>query len=105
MIDFLVMESYQDAIRGVPWIDNLILFNKDRYKRIADLIRFAKKLNENDYDMVIDLHAKFRSIIIASQIRSKTIRFRRTGTIYLQKKRNKSMLKNLKRKKQNHLQK
>ena len=77
MIDFLVMESYQDAIRGVPWIDNLILFNKDRYKRIADLIRFARKLNENGYDMVIDLHAKIRSIIIASQIRSKTIRYKK----------------------------
>jgi ADP-heptose:LPS heptosyltransferase len=77
MIDFLVMEGFQDAISGVPWVDHLILFNKDRNKKVTDLVRFGRRLNKNAYDMVIDLHAKIRSIIIAAQIHSKTIRYKK----------------------------
>lgn len=77
VIDFMVRDVYQEAISGVPWIDNLILFDKVRCKRVWDLIRFARTLNDNRYDMVIDLHAKIRSILISSQIRSKIIRYKK----------------------------
>ena len=76
-IDFLVMENFQDAISGVPWVDSLLLFNKYRNRRMTDLLRFGRRLNQNAYDLVIDLHAKIRSIIIASQIRSKTLRYKK----------------------------
>jgi ADP-heptose:LPS heptosyltransferase len=76
-IDFLVMDIFQDAISGGPWVDNLVLFNKDRNRRMTDLLRFGRKLNQSSYDLVIDLHAKIRSIIIASQIRSKILRYKK----------------------------
>lgn len=29
-IDFLVLDKFKDSIEGVPYIDNVILFNKER---------------------------------------------------------------------------
>lgn len=76
-IDFLVMDRFKDAIRGVPWIDNLILFPKRSHKGLHGLFRFAKHLSRNHYDVVIDLHAKIRSIIIAKKLKADVLRYRK----------------------------
>lgn len=76
-IDFLVMDRFKDAMQGVPWIDNLILFPKASYKGLHGLIRFGKQLSQTHYDVVIDLHAKIRSIIIARQLKTRVLRYRK----------------------------
>jgi ADP-heptose:LPS heptosyltransferase len=76
-IDFLVMDRFKDAMQGVPWINNLILFPKGSCKGVHGLIRFGKHLSRTHYDVVIDLHAKIRSIIIAGQLKTKILRYRK----------------------------
>lgn len=63
-IDFLVLDKFKDAISHCPYIDNLILYDKNKYDGIKNLINFSKTLANNNYDYVFDLHSKFRSKII-----------------------------------------
>ncbi|MEE8481446.1 MAG: glycosyltransferase family 9 protein [Desulfobacterales bacterium] len=77
VIDFLVMDRFKEAISGTPWIDNLILFEKEKHISVTDLVRFSKKLNKNNYDIVIDLHAKIRSIVIAIMLKAKVLRYKK----------------------------
>ena len=65
IIDFLVMDKFADAIYGNPHIDHLLLFEKRRYRGLAGLARFARKLRQRNYDQIIDLHAKLRSILLS----------------------------------------
>jgi lipopolysaccharide heptosyltransferase II len=64
-IDFLVMGKFADAICGNPHIDHLLLFEKGRYRGLAGLARFARRLRQRNYDQIIDLHAKLRSILLS----------------------------------------
>lgn len=76
-VDFLVMEEFKEAISGVPYIDNLILFDKKKDDGIKNICKFGKKLKENCYDYVFDLHSKFRSKIIAKKIGAKTYTYKK----------------------------
>jgi ADP-heptose:LPS heptosyltransferase len=76
-IDYLVMDRFKDAIAGVPWIDNLILFPRESCRGVHGLVRFANGLARNRYDMVIDLHAKFRSRIISKRLGARVLRYRK----------------------------
>jgi ADP-heptose:LPS heptosyltransferase len=76
-IDFLVMDRFKDAIEGVPWIDNLILFPKASHRGLHSLLQYAKQLSLNRYDVVIDLHAKIRSIIISKRLKADVLRYRK----------------------------
>ena len=64
IIDFLVIDKFKDAISLSPYVDNLLLFNKEKNDGLSNLIKFAKELSKNEYDYVFDLHSKFRSKII-----------------------------------------
>ena len=63
-IDFLVIDKFKDAISLSPYVDNLLLFNKEKNDGLSNLIKLAKELSKNKYDYVFDLHSKFRSKII-----------------------------------------
>jgi lipopolysaccharide heptosyltransferase II len=76
-IDFLVMDKFADAIRGNPDIDRLILFNKKKYQGIVGIARFARRLRKFNYDQVIDLHAKLRSIMLSYWIGAPVFRYRK----------------------------
>jgi len=76
-IDFVVMESFKDAISGNPNIDNLILFNKKKYQGIRGIYRFARTLKGRRYDLIIDLHAKIRSRLIALFVKGKVLRYKK----------------------------
>ena len=76
-IDFLVMDTFKDAIEGVPLVDNLILFPKTAYRGLYGLFRFGQQLSQNRYDMVIDLHAQIRSIIICNRLNARVLRYRK----------------------------
>lgn len=71
VIDFVVLKNFKDSIEGSPYIDNLILFDKKKDDGFRNIKKFGKKLNENKYDYVFDLHRKFRSRLISSEIKSK----------------------------------
>jgi ADP-heptose:LPS heptosyltransferase len=76
-IDYLVMDRFKEAIEGIPWIDNLILFPRESCRGIRALVRFADGLARNRYDTVIDLHAKFRSRVIAGRLGAEVLRYRK----------------------------
>lgn len=74
-IDFIVLDKFKEAIRGNKNIDNLIIFEKDRYKGIGGIFKFSKTLKS--YDLIIDLHAKMRSILISFFTKGKVIRYKK----------------------------
>ncbi len=76
-IDFVVMKPFKDAISGNPHIDNLILFDKKKYQGISGIYRFAQTLKGKRYDLIIDLHAKIRSILITLFVRGKVLRYKK----------------------------
>ncbi|MFK4786160.1 glycosyltransferase family 9 protein [Fusobacterium sp. MFO224] len=73
IIDFLVMKNFKDSISGLPYIDNLIIFDKKKNDSLKNLVLFGKKLSKNNYDYVFDLHNKLRSFIISKNINSKIL--------------------------------
>ena len=81
IIDFLVMDNFKDAIIGCPYIDNLIIFNKKKHDGIKNMIEFAWKLKENNYDFVFDLHSKLRSKIISHVIGAKTYTYKKRSLL------------------------
>lgn len=76
-IDFLTMDKFKDAILGNKNIDNLILFDKNRYKGIKGIYDFSKSIKRNKYDVVIDLHSKIRSKLVSLFLGSKTYRYKK----------------------------
>lgn len=79
IIDFLVMDRFKDSIEGCPYIDNLYLFNKKENDGLKNMIAFGKKLKENNYDIVFDLHSKIRSKVISKTIGGKIYTYKKRG--------------------------
>jgi len=77
ILDFLVMDKFKDAISGNRYIDNLIVFEKEKFKGISGIIQFSKKLNKNHYDIILDLHSKIRTILFSSFINGKVLRYKK----------------------------
>ena len=59
-IDYLCEEFACDVLRGNPWLDNVILFNK-RKESGFDLI---KKIRQKKYDIIIDLYGNPRTAFL-----------------------------------------
>jgi len=76
-LDFLVMDKFKDAISGNKHIDNLILFEKEKYKGLWGIIKFSGRLKKNGYDIIIDLHSKVRSILISRILGNKVLRYKK----------------------------
>lgn len=74
-IDFIVLDKFKEAIRGNGDIHNLIIFEKKKYKGVLGIYKFSKTLGE--YDLIIDLHAKIRSILISNFIGGKVLRYKK----------------------------
>ena len=75
VIDFIVLDKFKVAIRGNKNIDNLIIFEKDKYKGLSGIYKFSKKLG--DYDLIIDLHAKMRSFMISKLVKGRVLRYKK----------------------------
>lgn len=71
-IDFIVMDKFKDSILDNSCIDKLILFEKDKYKGIIGIKKFANTIKTNNYDLIIDLHSKLRSNLISKFLGVKT---------------------------------
>ena len=70
-IDFLVLKNFKDSITGVSYIDNIILFDKEKNDGYKNIKNFGKELSKNNYDYVFDLHSKIRSKLISKEIEKK----------------------------------
>ncbi len=77
VIDFLVLDKFKDSIEGVPFVDNIILFNKERNDGLRNMEKFGKELKKNGYDYIFDLHSKIRSKVISKNIGVKTFTYRK----------------------------
>lgn len=75
IIDFVVLDSFKEAIRGNVNIDNLIIFEKKSFKGMMGIYKFSQTLGE--YDLIIDLHGKMRSMLISLFVKGKTIRYKK----------------------------
>ncbi|MGM0509271.1 MAG: glycosyltransferase family 9 protein [Fusobacteriota bacterium] len=76
-LDFLTFHKYKETVMGNKNINNLILFKKDKYKGVCGIYKFSKKLEKNDYDIVLDLHSKIRSKLISLFLGKKTYRYKK----------------------------
>ena len=75
VVDYLVMDVYQEAIAGNQCVDRLILFDKQRYRGLSGILRFCRTHAVHDYDIIIDLHAKLRSVLMTLFIRGRVLRY------------------------------
>ena len=53
IIDFLVIDKFKDAISLSPYVDNLLLFNKEKNDGLSNLIKFAKELQKINMTMYL----------------------------------------------------
>lgn len=58
-LDFCVKEEFADLVRFNPNISNVIEFPKSG--NFDDVKRIRKKIKENNYDLIIDIHGSLRS--------------------------------------------
>lgn len=63
-LDYLVNSHTLPVIENNPNIDNVILFTKEEEQSKLALLKFAKQLKHNKYDVVIDVYSKLSSNII-----------------------------------------
>jgi len=77
IIDFVVLKRFKDSIEGSPYIDNLILFDKKKYRGLKGIKKFVSTIKENKYDYVFDLHSKLRSVGICFFLGAKTYRYKK----------------------------
>lgn len=77
VIDFLVLDKFKDSIEGIPFIDNVILFNKEKNDGFYNMKKFGKELKKNGYDYIFDLHSKIRSKIISKNIGAKIFTYKK----------------------------
>ncbi|MEM5564253.1 glycosyltransferase family 9 protein [Psychroserpens sp. AS72] len=64
-LDYLVNSHTLPVIENNPNIDNFILFTKAEENSKRALLKFAKKIKQNKYDVVIDVYSKLSSNIIS----------------------------------------
>ncbi len=58
-LDFLIKSQYAVVLANNPHIDNLLIFNSRAGRQ--ELFSTARYIKQQQYDLVVDLHANFRS--------------------------------------------
>lgn len=61
-IDMVVCTEFEELICANPNINQVILFN--RKTGLGGLLKLCKKIREEEYDLIIDIHKKLRSFFI-----------------------------------------
>lgn len=67
-VHFLTKKSYYSIVSHNPYIDRVHLYGSDRGKMM-------NKLNQENYDLIIDLHHNLRTFIIKKQLGKKSYSF------------------------------
>ncbi|UYW02621.1 lipopolysaccharide heptosyltransferase family protein [Flavobacterium agricola] len=63
-VHYLVNDNTIPVLENNPYIDRLIVFNYNENKNIFNLLKFAKLVNQEKYDVVIDAYSKLQSWVI-----------------------------------------
>jgi heptosyltransferase-2 len=76
-IHFLTKRKYQGLFESDPRINSVIYFESEgKDKGLSGLFRLIRKLNRENFDLVVDLHASLRSFFIRYLIKArKKIRY------------------------------
>lgn len=83
-IDYLVNDNTTPVLEGNPNIDNIILFGKGPQKSFFELLKFAMKIRENKYDIVIDAYSKLQSWVISLLSgANRKISYKKTGRTFI----------------------
>lgn len=71
LIDFILREEYSDLLKLNPYINEIILYKKNREENR----QIFNKISGINYDLVIDLQNNFRSAEILRKLKSEKVRF------------------------------
>lgn len=77
IIDFIVLDKFYDSISLNPELNNIIKFEKEKYKGYFGIKRFTNLIKKENYDVIIDLHSKIRSKLISQFLGVKTYRYKK----------------------------
>jgi len=65
-IDYIVGRGMQDAITGIPYLRNVIVFDKSgEDARLKNFLPFLKKLRAARYDLFVNFHPSAKTFIMA----------------------------------------
>lgn len=71
-ICFLTRQKYQGLLEADPRINSVIYFQpEDKDRGIAGLLRLIRCLNQEKFDLTVDLHSSLRSFFIRNLVRAK----------------------------------
>ncbi|MBN1466742.1 lipopolysaccharide heptosyltransferase II [candidate division KSB1 bacterium] len=74
-IDFVVKKQFYDLLRMNPNIDHIHTF--DPHAGISSLIDLKKRIRDERYDLVIDIHDNFRSHYLRSIARAQIVKIKK----------------------------
>ncbi len=60
-VDFVVAEEFAPLLRGHPAIEHVFSF--DRSRGLRGWVELCRKLSQNNYDEIVDLHVNLRTLI------------------------------------------
>ena len=76
-IDFLVYDSFSEAVTDNPNLNNIYIFPKKKSKDFDYINKLISELKERKYDYVIDLHSKLLSGYIGKKLKTNYIKYQK----------------------------
>lgn len=61
IVDYLINSNTLPVLENNPYIDNKIIFDEKEIKGLIKLVKFSKRINQNQYDVIIDAYSKLQS--------------------------------------------
>ena len=84
IVDYLINSNTLPVLENNPYIDHKIVFDEKENKRLMNLIKFSKKVNQNKYDVVIDAYSKLQSWVdVFINNAPKKISYKKIGRTFL----------------------
>ena len=74
-VDFLVYDTFADAITENPGLRKVHIFSKNKNKNFGYIKEKIKELKQEKYDYVIDLHSKYLSRKIGKKLGTEYIKY------------------------------
>lgn len=84
IVDYLINSNTLPVLENNPYIDHKIVFDEKENKGLLKLIKFSKKINQNQYDIVIDAYSKLQSWVdVFINNASKKVSYKKIGRTFL----------------------
>lgn len=71
-LDYLINNNTYAVVKNNPYIDNFILLNPEKDKGFVSIRKLGKKLEQENYDIVIDAYSKISSNLLSYYSKAKT---------------------------------